>query len=171
MLFNDPVLMPGLIKHFLSEVILCCYLEMFPVRTSVIPGPAINITTALSLQPSVTPPADIDYILTVKSNAGCGIAADTMHVFVYKDVLVPTAFTPNGDGVNDTWHIPALSGLSTFEVSVFNRYGEIVFQTKNANLPWDGKFKGTPQATGVYVYFINLIQQGRILKGTLLILR
>ena len=134
-------------------------------------SPAINITTTQSLQPSVTPPADIDYILTVVSNAGCGIAADTTHVFVYKDVLVPTAFTPNGDGVNDTWHIPALSGLSTFEVSVFNRYGEIVFQTKNANLPWDGKFKGIPQATGVYVYFINLIEQGRILKGTLLILR
>ena len=134
-------------------------------------SPAAYINNTQVLQPIVIPPADIDYILSVVSNVGCGTATDKVHVFVYKNVFVPTGFTPDSDGLNDTWSIPALSAFAHFDLSVFNRYGQLVFQTKDINQPWDGKFKGIPQPSAVYVYVIDLKQGGTILKGTLLIIR
>ena len=136
---------------------------------SWLPGAFIN--DPYSLQPIVNPPRDTNYVLTVESNEGCGTAMDTMHVFVYKDVFVPNAFSPNNDGLNDTWNIPALSAYPDFEVTVFNRQGQIVFQNKNSNRPWNGKYKGEPQSAGVYVYVIDLKAGGGILKGTLMLLR
>ena len=134
-------------------------------------SPDIYINSIQSLQPIVNPPRDTTYVLTVVSNAGCGTAMDTMKVFVYKDVFIPNAFSPNGDGLNDTWYIPALSAYTKFELSVFNRYGQVVFQNKNSNKPWNGKYKGEPLPIGVYVYMIDLKVGGKILKGTVTIVR
>jgi gliding motility-associated-like protein len=138
---------------------------------SYIWSPDIYIDNVLSLQPIVTPPHDTSYILTVTSNEGCGTSADTMHVYVYKDVYVPNAFSPNGDGLNDTWYVPALSAYPEFTLAVYNRYGEMIFQIKNTNQPWDGKYKGMPQAIGAYVYVIDLKQGGSLLKGTVMIVK
>ncbi len=134
-------------------------------------SPVINIVNAQSLQPLVNPATDIDYALTVISNAGCGEVTDITHVFVYKDVFVPTAFTPNGDGLNDTWAIPALDAFTHFTVTIFNRWGGIVFQAKNINKHWDGKFKGLPQPAGEYVYIVNLEELDRTLKGMVMLIR
>lgn len=133
--------------------------------------PALYIDNPAVLQPVITPPHDTTYILKVVSNDGCGEATDTVKVFVYKDVFVPNAFTPNGDGINDTWHIPALSAYPNFELSVYDRYGHMVFQARKANVHWDGRFKGQPLPMGVYVYMLDLKEGGSLLKGTLLISR
>jgi gliding motility-associated-like protein len=52
---------------------------------------------------------------------------DSVRIKVYKNVIVPNAFSPNGDGINDTWQIEALSAYPNAEVLVFNREGKIVF--------------------------------------------
>jgi gliding motility-associated-like protein len=134
-------------------------------------SPVSNMTNDQTLQPIVTPPSDIDYVLTVTSNEGCGISTDTAHVFVYADVFIPTAFSPNGDGKNDTWYVPVLNAFSVFEVSVFNRYGQLVFHTRNANQPWDGKYRGSSLPVGVYVYMISIKDVKRLFKGTLTLVR
>lgn len=123
------------------------------------------------LRPIVTPPVDMDYTLTVVSNVGCGTATDKVHVFVYKDIYIPTGFTPDGNGKNDVWFVPALSAFNNFEVFVYNRYGQIVFQTKNINQPWDGKYNGELQPSGTYVYLIDLKQEGKLFKGIVSIIR
>ena len=134
-------------------------------------APLLNMNNAQSLNPEVTPPLSTDYILSVVSKLGCGTVTDTMHVFVYKDIFVPNAFTPNRDGTNDSWNIPALSAMPNFEVRVFNRYGQIVFHTHNTNRGWNGQFNGTDQPTGTYVYLINIDNGKRILKGPLMLIR
>ena len=134
-------------------------------------SPQTNINNSQALQPMVNPSADIDYILKVESTNGCGIAIDTMHVFVYGGIFIPKAFSPNGDGLNDTWRIPSLAAFPLFEMSVFNRFGQLVFKNSKANTPWDGMYKGTPAPSGAYVYVIDLKQAPGILKGTLLIVR
>ena len=134
-------------------------------------SPATYINNTQILQPVVSPPVEMDYTLNVVSNAGCGTATDVVHIYVYKDIFVPTGFTPDGDGLNDTWNIPALGAFTNFDLSVFNRYGQLVFQTKNINIPWDGKYKGLPQPSGAYVYVIDMKQGGTLLKGTVLIIR
>jgi gliding motility-associated-like protein len=134
-------------------------------------APPVYMDNPQILQPVVNPPSDINYILKVVSSNGCGTAADTMHVFWYKDIYVPSAFTPNGDGLNDTWKIPSLSAFSSFEVVVFDRWGKLVFQGKNTSTPWDGTYHGTPAPVGSYVYQISLSQPPGLLKGTVTIVR
>ena len=86
-------------------------------------------------------------------------------------MLIPTGFTPGNAGKNDTWLVPALSAFPNFTLSVYNRYGQVVFQAKNENQPWDGKYKGELQPTGVYVYIIDLKNGLPLLKGTITIIR
>ena len=122
------------------------------------------------LQPEVNPLADTSYILTVVSNSGCGNDMDTVKVKVFKGIFVPTAFTPNNDGLNDTWRIPGLGIYKDHEVIVFNRYGQVIFTTKNA-LPWDGRLKGQPQPTGAYPYLVKIKEGNILLKGLVMIIR
>lgn len=72
---------------------------------------------------------------------------------------IPNAFTPNGDGIND-YFFPRqlLSGnVSGFYMQVFNRWGQLIFETTHANgRGWDGKFNGQDQPGGVYIYWINV---------------
>lgn len=134
-------------------------------------SPDIYISNVSELQPFITPLRDTIYKLTVSSNAGCGTDIDSMNVFVYKDVFVPTAFSPNNDGLNDTWHIPVLVAYPEFELSVFNRQGRNIFQAKGVNKPWDGTYRGEPQPAGIYVYMLDLKDGSPTRKGTLMLLR
>ena len=134
---------------------------------------AVYIDNPSLLRPTVNPISDTKYILNVSSNNGCSSAADTMNVKVYKGLFIANAFTPNGDGINDTWNIPALDAYPNFELSVFNRYGELVFKNGQSNRSWDGKYKGKNVPSGTYVYYINL-KTGKgfdKITGTVLVIR
>ncbi len=90
-------------------------------------------------------------------------------------VAVPTAFTPNGDGLND--YLYPLNGYKTtdLEFKVFNRLGQLVFETRNWTNKWDGTFKGNPQPTGTYVWILSYTdidtKQKYNYKGTSLLMR
>ena len=134
-------------------------------------SPPANIDNTKILQPMVNPTADMDYILKVTSENGCGTAADTMHVFVYGGIFIPKAFSPNGDGLNDTWRIPSLAAFPLFELAIFNRFGQLVYKNERSNIAWNGMYKNGPAPAGAYIYVIDLKQPPGILKGTLLIIR
>jgi len=135
-------------------------------------SPPDHLSDAGILQPLASPTADIDYTLTATSNAGCGVDMDKVHVFVFKDIYIPNAFSPDGNTINDTWKIPALNAFPGFELAVYNRFGQRIYQSSNIYQPWDGTFKGEPQPPGVYVYVIDLKKKGRpLLKGTVMIIR
>lgn len=133
--------------------------------------PDRNINYPDSLQPIVNPTNDITYYLTVSSVNGCGISYDSVKIHVFKKVVIPNAFSPNDDGINDTWNIKALTTYNNYELSVFNRYGRIVYATKNYSKPWDGTFNGNPLPVGTYYYLIDLKQNLPKLKGYVVILR
>lgn len=97
------------------------------------------------------------YSVTVEIN-GCA-AADSVEVKRNCFINIPNAFTPNGDGYND-YFLPRqlLSrNLSDFKMQVFNRWGEIVFETTSLNgRGWDGKVNDEFQPNGVYIYLIDV---------------
>lgn len=124
----------------------------------------------LSLVPLVNPPSDFSFVLNAISLDGCGTDSDTVNVYVFDDVFVPNAFSPNADGVNDQWVIRSLDALKLFDLYVFNRYGEIVFQSSNTNRAWDGKTGGKNVPAGTYVYSLDLKNRG-VRKGTVTIIR
>ena len=132
--------------------------------------PTDYLNSSEVLNPIARPPSDMTYVLHVMSNIGCGEATDTVFVRVYKNVTVPNTFTPNGDGVNDTWNIAALDSYPTSVTQVFDRYGALVFKSVGYPKAWDGTYNNTELASGTYYYVIDLMN-GTKLSGWVLILR
>jgi gliding motility-associated-like protein len=115
------------------------------------------------------------YYLKAITPGGC-ISYDTLKIAVYKgpDIYLPTAFSPNNDGVNDVFNpFPVgMKKISSFKV--FNRYGQLIYSTVNSTKGWDGKFNGKVQPAGTYVWIasgIDYIDKKVIKKGTVLIIR
>jgi len=71
------------------------------------------------------------------------------------EIVIPNAFTPNGDGVNDLWNIKKLSDFPQCIVSVYSRYGGLVFQSRGYAKPWDGTQKGSFVPAGTYYYIVD----------------
>ncbi len=123
----------------------------------------------------VKPPATTNYTLTVTDANGCIGSDDVLVTVIPYCIKVMSAFTPNGDGINDRWLVT--NGASCSQqiiVKVFNRYGELVYSNENYNNDWDGKYKGKPVPDGTYYYSIQyrLINGNTIpVKGDVTILR
>jgi gliding motility-associated-like protein len=129
------------------------------------------ITTINTIQPIVFPPSEKKYYLTAVAKNNCGISVDSVTVKIFDGIFIPNAFTPNGDGKNDTWDVPALKAYPLHTLIVYNRYGQKVFERKQNFTSWDGKYKGEKLTPGAYTYFIDLKNGSAILKGTLLLIR
>jgi gliding motility-associated-like protein len=134
--------------------------------------PANFLSDPRLLQPVATPSSTIRYVISATdTRSGC-TAVDTMQVGVFTALFIPTAFTPNQDGKNDTWEIPGLAMYPSAKVYVFERAGQPVFESSNYNAGyWNGRYKGKLLPAGVYVYLIQLNDEKKtILKGTLTII-
>lgn len=132
--------------------------------------PGNNITGNTSLTPVVNPSSSQIYVLNVFSDKGCATARDSVLVKVYQQLFVPDAFTPNGDGINDTWFIETLKAYPGAEVKVFNRLGQKVFDNNGQNISWDGTYRGKMQSPGAFVYMIDLKNNEPIIKGRVLLI-
>ncbi|MCZ8215890.1 MAG: gliding motility-associated C-terminal domain-containing protein, partial [Cyclobacteriaceae bacterium] len=126
---------------------------------------------ASSLQPAVSPFTDTEYTLTVTSAQGC-VASDAVMVFVTgeRELIIPNAFSPNNDAINDTWEIQNLNPTTSISVNVFNRYGQTVFATNNYPISWDGRYNGNLLPWGTYYYVIELSNPSKTISGWVVIL-
>jgi gliding motility-associated-like protein len=132
--------------------------------------PSINITGNTSLSPVVNPLTTQMYVLSVFSDKGCKTATDSVLVKVYQQLYIPNAFTPNGDGINDTWNIETLKAYPHAEVRVFDRYGRKIFDNYGQSISWDGTYKGEMQPAGAYVYLIDLKNNVAVIKGVVFLI-
>ncbi|NCX94841.1 MAG: hypothetical protein EBX41_00275 [Chitinophagia bacterium] len=90
---------------------------------------------------------------------GCLDSAYVKVLVIHSDnPIVPSAFSPNGDGLNDIFRIGNLRYGRLLEFRVYNRWGEEVFSTSDKNQGWDGTYKNEPQDIGVYDYFLVIEQ-------------
>lgn len=93
--------------------------------------------------------------LTVTDANGCLATQQIQVNDECPDVRIPNAFTPNGDGINDTWDIVGLEYDQTAMVRIFTRYGQQVFQSKGYGSQWNGEYQGKRLPVGAYYYIIN----------------
>ncbi|MEY3983458.1 MAG: hypothetical protein RL160_1015, partial [Bacteroidota bacterium] len=70
-------------------------------------------------------------------------------------LLIPNAFSPNGDALNETFQITGLEELESYRCEIYNRWGEMVFSTTDKKTFWDGTYQGRPAPKGVYIYVIR----------------
>ncbi len=96
------------------------------------------------------------YALTVTNQ--CGATKDEVQVTDgYCALLMPSAFTPNGDGLNDVFKVKYPQFIKSFHFEIFNRWGEIVYSSNDPQKGWNGAWKGIPQPTGNFIWQITLV--------------
>ncbi len=122
-----------------------------PIVSAIEWTPAVTLNCNTCENPTATPPITTQYNIKVTDDAGC-VATDSLLVKVdIAQLLIPTAFSPNGDGVNDIFR--ALNkNLQKFNLEVFNRWGEKVYQTSDPMEGWDGMYEGMKQEIGVFAW-------------------
>ena len=116
-------------------------------------SPAQGLSNPFSQDPTALIRGNITYFVTATTPVGCiGKDSIVIEAFAYSDIIVPNAFTPNGDGHNDVLRAIAV-GMKEFRYfSVFNRGGQQVFTTSNPSVGWDGTLNGRPMVAGAYVW-------------------
>jgi gliding motility-associated-like protein len=122
------------------------------------------------LNPTAQPTEDTYYTLTVTNSNGCQ-ASDKVFIKVLQRPEISNTFTPNGDGVNDTWNIKYLDSYSSSTIKIFNRYGKEVFKADKYTEPWDGKLNGIELPEGTYYYIITANNGTLKYTGSVLLLR
>jgi len=86
-------------------------------------------------------------------------------------IVIPNTFTPNGDGINDVWNIKSLTDYPDCMVSIYTRYGGLVYQSRGYSTPWNGTTNGKQLPVGTYYYIIDPKSGVKKLAGSITILR
>jgi gliding motility-associated-like protein len=118
-----------------------------------------------------------EYFVVVTSDQGC-LSSETVQIlWSGQDFYLPNAFTPNGDGLNDSFApLPRADYFGEYHLSIHNRWGELLFESSSPNKGWDGRFKGQLVQEGVYIYRIvynahRNSTEDKVVSGTVVLLR
>ena len=139
-------------------------------------SPATDLSNAGIANPVALLQSTIQYTVTGTDVNGCSAAAE-ITLDISPDCLayyIPDAFTPNGDGRNDVFHIITADIPKSFTLMVFNRFGGKVFESSNIGNGWNGTIGGNAASTGTYVYVVQATTSaGTIVKkqGTIILIR
>ncbi len=136
-------------------------------------SPSTYLNNPTILTPIATPSVTTTYLLKAFDPITNCYGEDAIKINVVDKLYIPTAFTPNKDGVNDTWELLGLALYPDAVVTIYNRWGQKILDAKNYYLtPWDGTYKGKNVPTGAYIYVIQLNNAAKeVTKGTLMVVR
>ena len=126
---------------------------------TVLWSPTTGVSNPSSFNPTVSPTVTTTYTVTIVDSLGCPkFATITIYVFSMKcnpaDIFVPNTFTPNSDGQNDILKVRG-NMISELYFAVYNRWGELVFETTNKNVGWDGIYKGMKADPAVFAWYLR----------------
>ncbi|WCT14243.1 gliding motility-associated C-terminal domain-containing protein [Mucilaginibacter jinjuensis] len=136
-------------------------------------SPNSGLDNAYVKAPLASPDKTTVYTLTVVSLDGCAAVASVTVNVTSPLLVIPNTFTPNSDGVNDTWHIPGILFYPNCRITIYNRYGQSVFFSTGYYSDWNGTCKGSLLPVGTYYYVIELnpSDQSTTLTGSVTIIR
>jgi gliding motility-associated-like protein len=146
------------------------------IRSSVTEGatyswsPPEGLDNPAIPQPTASPAQTTTYRLRVALADGCYNEAE-ITIEVLPLVSIPNGFTPNGDGVNDTWEMADIVAYPGCEVEIFNRWGSRVYRSVGYPKEWDGRYEGQDLPAATYYYVIKLHEQLPSRSGSVTIFR
>ncbi|HUQ67067.1 MAG TPA: PKD domain-containing protein [Flavitalea sp.] len=137
--------------------------------------PATGLSADNISNPVVTLDRDQEFVITAYTDIGCA-TTDTVRFKVFKgpELYVPSAFSPNNDGVNDVFRFIAVGLKSVDLFQVYNRYGQLIYSSTEITKGWDGKLNGLDQPSSTYVWMIKGTDLGGGLhfkRGTVTLIR
>lgn len=143
-----------------------------PFDATITWAPDYEIANANTATPIITPLVDTVYTMIVTSTEDCSDTS-TLRVIVLQNLIIPNVFSPNGDGINDKWIITHMDEYATAQVEIFDRYGQMIFQSMGgySTTPWDGTYNGKAVPVGTYFYIINLGNGNSPLSGSVSVIR
>lgn len=118
--------------------------------------PIENLSCSNCKNPLANPIQNTVYILTAKAENGCEDTAMTNIVIHNSDIYIPSAFSPNNDGINDELTIFVTNPVS-FDLKIFNRWGQVIFESTSVHDKWDGIYLGESVPVDSYVYILDVI--------------
>ena len=135
----------------------------------------IPVNKMVSYLPEYRSTSDLEYTFQIKAISKDTLQSYSNTITINKDVevFVPEAFSPNGDGVNDLFMAEA-SLMKSFELFVYNKWGQVIYYTDDISKGWDGKFNGELAPVGSYGYriqLVDIIDQKLDKQGVLVLLR
>lgn len=143
-------------------------LVSYPTNLTYRWSPSTGLSDPEVMSPVASPDTTTTYQVVVMDAAGCEATA-TVRVEVINRLFIPTAFSPNADGLNDVWELRNADAFPGMDVAVFNRWGEIIFQSTGYDVPWNGSFRSERVRAGGYPYLIRL-GDGSVLSGNVTVL-
>ena len=150
-------------------------LKARPIGDQILWKQPISLNNPTSFTPIFKGNMDRQYLVEITTNTDCH-TVDTQFVKTIAniDILIPSAFTPNNDGKNDILR-PLLKGISEFHFfRIFNRWGQLIFETNIEQNGWDGSFKGLPLSTQTVVWMVKIVGldgQLYLKKGTSILIK
>ncbi|MEO5642552.1 MAG: PKD domain-containing protein [Bacteroidia bacterium] len=136
--------------------------------------PVTGLSNSTISNPVASPTVTTIYTVYYTNAFGC-TASDTVTVEIIEaySIFIPGSFSPNGDGNNDVLFVRG-AGIKELSFTVYDRFGEKVFESTNVNDGWDGSFRGQPMNTGIYVWYVSAVFYNttmQILKGDVSLVR
>lgn len=118
-------------------------------------SPSSGLDNPFIANPVATLNSDISYVVTATTVLGCA-TKDTINLKVLKgpEIYIPTAFTPNGDGLNDRFKIFPVGITNIRFFRIYNRWGQVVYSSENSAQGWDGTMNGIAQPAGTYTWVV-----------------
>jgi gliding motility-associated-like protein len=113
-----------------------------------------------------------DYTLTISDENLCQLVLEFIIEQATNECMrIPSSFTPNGDGINDTWVLGNIDAYPAATVQIFNKWGNLLYETKGQYIPWNGKWNGNPMPSETYYYIIELNNGDKPYTGPVTIIR
>ncbi len=141
--------------------------------------PSTYLNNASVQNPIATFPGGLDtitYTVNAFTEEGCA-GSDNIKIYLFETrpaIFIPSAFTPNSDGLNDILK-PTIAGMQKFNYfNVYNRWGQLLYNTSQQGQGWDGNFDGKKQPSGTYVYTASAVDytgKNYFIKGTFVLIR
>jgi len=166
------VMMPD--TTIVSGTSLSLYASVTGATNSYTWAPANSLNNPSAISPIASPQTTTTYQLTVQSDAGCE-ATGKVTVSIFQNLQMPTAFTPNKDGLNDIFKIPSFISIHLVSFEIFNRFGNKLLSTKDINSGWNGTAHQQPADPGTYIWrivYLDIVTGKPVeVSGTVLLIR